>query len=1202
MAARGGAPTEDGAGELFEPAWRLRWRAPELALVLGERAARTAAVRRDESTRLRSELLVVFVLNRLGRGVAAAERAVAALRPAEVGDDPELAWSLRVELAQAARAAGAPLTGFAVLRPVLEASGVPDAVRASALVQFAACLAHLGRGQELAESLAEADRLYESDTRLDGDVRLLSRGMVRAVTAAHHRRWGDLTAAVAAAREGLSLLGDLRDPANDGGHVSARLTLELVCASLDADRPEEAVEAARPVLERPVRAPGAESSGWLRVALATRSFLPAGELDAARDLLHDAADLAARHQLDQLRAEALVALSSVHEQGEELAEALSCLRDAYTAERRRQRAVHGVRVRLAEEFAAARREVKAMRRRPVSPADHASTPARPAAVSLAELAAAETDELTGLWNREGFLRRLDAVVTGPRPAEAVTLVLFDLRRPSGVVETGDEAVRGMSASLRGSAPALAELARLGGGEFAVLLAADRAEAERWAERFRVGVADADWAAAANGARVGVRVGIAEHRPGLDGAELLRVAGQALREARTASAVPEQDPAAALTVVLPVIPAEPAADVPPPKKAAVPARKRRSADDDGPGWKVIPRRQGGRRRRRAAELEHADQADADTPVAPAAVVDTVVEGENPAQEGTSPLGLSAPPAQRGTTRAEPAEVGDTTTGRAAGAAGPERAAAVPRSRRGRHRSDDDLNDDLNDDPNAERAAGSSPEPAPPARPDDEPEAMTVLLPVIGAEDRADRWASSTAEHSGRLAAAGGAWPLSSSPSGGVAGEGRQGRPAAPPRATGEDEQRKPEPFPEPSPVPPMPEPSPIPPTPEPSPIPPTPEPQPVPPGPGPSPLPRPPEPDPLPGPEPESRVSPALVDLVGRSGAPEELAKALLAALARADQPAPDAGNRENPPAGQAPGEERGSRETDTLTHREPDHAPQQTPSHGDLLASSAAHTPSTGGPELAEDAAADDADASGRGRRRHLEAVPSGAGDERAHQEIPELPAADVDENSLADLLAEALVAYEVGRREQPERFADPDGQDVGGTADVAPAVASTPPLEPRPGALSASLGGARAEHAVEAEAEQTLPSLPRLTVDGAEDPGGRARSGTGRHATAGDPSAGGDGQDSALAALADPVPWRVEPPSTTPSTPSAPTAPPPSHQATSGAPAGLPGIGSLDELARFSADLPAAPTSRPSVDPGARHRASDVGHGPVWIPPDSRY
>ncbi|WP_447006108.1 hypothetical protein ACRAKI_06350 [Saccharothrix isguenensis] len=340
---------------LVVPAWRLRWRAPELALVLGERAVALASARRDEADRLRAEALVVFASNRMGRGVRTADRALDALKAAESGSEQETAWRLRVELADSARSVGAPLTGFAAVRPVLEAENVPLGLRAAALVQASECLVSVGRGEALSRALDEADQLYQADPLLDHDTTLLHRALLRAAAGGQHRRWGDLQAATAACRDGLALLDRLKEAESDNGQVRGRLTVELVCGLLDLNKPGEASEIGTPLLERPVRAPSASTTGWLRLALATRVHLPAGRVDQARDLLRDTADSAERHQLDLLLAESLLALAHVHEVAGNLTEALANLRSAHAAERRRARAVYAVRARLAAEFSGVHR-------------------------------------------------------------------------------------------------------------------------------------------------------------------------------------------------------------------------------------------------------------------------------------------------------------------------------------------------------------------------------------------------------------------------------------------------------------------------------------------------------------------------------------------------------------------------------------------------------------------------------------------------------------------------------------------------------------------------------------------------------------------------------------------------------------------------------------------------------------------------------
>ena len=524
MAGSGEAQTDAEVGTLSVPAWQLRWRAPELSLVLSERASALAAGRRDDLERLRAETLAVFALNRLDKGVQAVERAVAALKAAEVGNHREIGWRLRVELAAAARAAGVPLTGFGVLRPVLRAESVPAELRASALVGLTDCLVLIGRSKELTDALDQADQLYGQDSALDGDEKLLSRALLRASAARQHRRWGDLKAAVGAARDGLALLAELSDAKADSGYVAGQLVLELVCALMDSEQLTDAVQAADELLERPVRAPSAAAVGWLKLALATRVHLPSGRTAIANDLLLDVADSAVRHQLDPLLSESMLALSHVHEVSGQLAEALTCLRSAHTAERRRTAALYTVRTKLAEEFAAAHRESAGLKEQLPGLIRPQRTKPEPFA---------DTDAVTGLLNRNGFRRQIDAVVNGGYIDHALSLVLLDVdvaaTNGTSAAPVDEQVLRKIADRVRDTAPGKAAVGRTAGDELAVLLPdTTRDQAQRWAEELRSEVSP--------GLAVTMTTGVAEYRPGSGGEALLTDADQALSQARSSGAV------------------------------------------------------------------------------------------------------------------------------------------------------------------------------------------------------------------------------------------------------------------------------------------------------------------------------------------------------------------------------------------------------------------------------------------------------------------------------------------------------------------------------------------------------------------------------------------------------------------------------------------------------------------------------------------
>jgi hypothetical protein len=349
LASARGSRLSDAAQDLLEPARQMRWRVPELALMLSDRAVAEARRTGDRALRLRAEALALFASNRLGRGVQATARAIAAVREAENAGD-EIAADLRVELACCARGAGSHEVALRVLQPVLEREHIEPTVRADALLELVASLSVRRGESERAEALDEAERRYATATDLNRDTSRLLRARVLTARACHHRRDGDFEAAVEVAGAGLELLAGLGDPAADSGEIHARLVLERVHSLLDLGRRAEAVAAAAPVLHQPVRAASAGPSGWLRLALATRVHMPEGSHGTVVPMLNDAAAHAERHKLGGLQAEALSTLSHVHERCSEFPEALRCLRGAYAAERRWRSAVQTARIRLLEEF------------------------------------------------------------------------------------------------------------------------------------------------------------------------------------------------------------------------------------------------------------------------------------------------------------------------------------------------------------------------------------------------------------------------------------------------------------------------------------------------------------------------------------------------------------------------------------------------------------------------------------------------------------------------------------------------------------------------------------------------------------------------------------------------------------------------------------------------------------------------------------
>lgn len=328
---------EDGAHaesrRLIDRAEQLQLRAPELSLVLAQRAASLAESVGSNALWVRAEALVVLANIRLGHRVDTAGRAAAALRAAEDAGERVLAVRLRNGLAVCARSVGVPLTGLTILRPALNVAGVPGAQRAGTLSQLAGCVAGFTRKSELDKLLTEGDRLCAEDGTLDHDGRLIQRAVLRVGMSAHRRRHGDLVGAADAARTGIGFLDGLAEPATDGGVARVRLILELVNSLLDRGETAVATDVTSPILGRPLRAAEVAPFSWLRLAVATRVHLPAGEGYAAAGLLREAVQDTHRYGMRALSARLNSELSHVEERLYRPADALEFLRAARSDER-----------------------------------------------------------------------------------------------------------------------------------------------------------------------------------------------------------------------------------------------------------------------------------------------------------------------------------------------------------------------------------------------------------------------------------------------------------------------------------------------------------------------------------------------------------------------------------------------------------------------------------------------------------------------------------------------------------------------------------------------------------------------------------------------------------------------------------------------------------------------------------------------------
>jgi len=148
------------------------------------------------------------------------------------------------------------------------------------------------------------------------------------------------------------------------------------------------------------------------------------------------------------------------------------------------------------------------------------------------------DDLTGLYNRRGFatigLHLLKAAARDRRPAVLVRLELNELAASdAGPRRDDDRRLFAAAQILRETFRESDVIARLGGGEFAVLLAGDRAAGEAALARLERAVAA--YARATGGARaVSLAAGVATYDPELPSPldDLLELAERRLAEERS----------------------------------------------------------------------------------------------------------------------------------------------------------------------------------------------------------------------------------------------------------------------------------------------------------------------------------------------------------------------------------------------------------------------------------------------------------------------------------------------------------------------------------------------------------------------------------------------------------------------------------------------------------------------------------------------
>lgn len=150
---------------------------------------------------------------------------------------------------------------------------------------------------------------------------------------------------------------------------------------------------------------------------------------------------------------------------------------------------------------------------------------------------AETDELTGLSNRAGFLRRFEAALADP-PADGLSIALIDVDRFKSLNDelghvAGDAALAEIGRRIAGNLRATDLVARLGGDEFVVMLGtADPEVAQEVCRRMVESVSAAPVTLPLGGeAETRISCGLVHRMPGQGGIDLLNRADMALYAAK-----------------------------------------------------------------------------------------------------------------------------------------------------------------------------------------------------------------------------------------------------------------------------------------------------------------------------------------------------------------------------------------------------------------------------------------------------------------------------------------------------------------------------------------------------------------------------------------------------------------------------------------------------------------------------------------------
>ncbi|MBB6378785.1 hypothetical protein BKA01_006045 [Pseudonocardia eucalypti] len=314
---------------MLELAESSRWRAPETTAALAEQAVQLARSSGDHATAMRAEGWLAHGLVAIGRGVAAVPRAVQALAEAERAGPADAVDRLRVELSLVAASLSDADLSRTLLNPVLDRADLPEVLRADA---------HLAAAQRPGVSENDPiDAAVHALRRIGGEYSELGLAAVDIVLARQLRTRRRCEEAARRAKEGLRRVlgegpGGALDPVSP--HLAALLSLELTLAMLDGGHPETVRDAAQAVMSWGARPGSVVAVAWLRLSLARRVYLPAGDLDSAAVASEWVAEVIEPYDQPEVEVECHMLLAEIRERRGNLADALAATRRAHSAERR----------------------------------------------------------------------------------------------------------------------------------------------------------------------------------------------------------------------------------------------------------------------------------------------------------------------------------------------------------------------------------------------------------------------------------------------------------------------------------------------------------------------------------------------------------------------------------------------------------------------------------------------------------------------------------------------------------------------------------------------------------------------------------------------------------------------------------------------------------------------------------------------------